>query len=102
MKPVLIILLGGVPLNMFENNTSIMKSHGKWIEINGIKTMPIYSPSFILNMKNSNSPLSEEYQNDFLVDLITAFQYVTNEYPEIRIASKEKLNNIKSTAEKGL
>lgn len=83
IHPVLIILLGNIPLNMFSHGESIMKAHGKWIDIRGVKAMPVYSPSFLRNMRDDKSSLSDlvdEYEADFCEDLKTAFLYVQNNF----------------------
>ena len=83
LHPVLIILLGNIPLNLFQRGKSIMQAHGQWIEICGIKAMPVYSPHFLLQMKQDKDKmpeLVEEYECDFCEDLRKAFVYVQDNF----------------------
>lgn len=83
LHPVLIILLGNIPLHLFMKGDSIMNMHGKWIDIHGIKAMPVYSPHFLLQMKEDETKLAElveEYETDFCEDLRAAFVYVQNNF----------------------
>lgn len=83
LHPVLIILLGNIPLNLFSRGRSIMQAHGQWIDIHGIKTMPVYSPHFLLQLKKDKEKLPElieEYELDFCEDLRKAFLYVQDNF----------------------
>ena len=83
LHPVLIILLGNIPLNLFKRGQSIMQAHGQWIDIHGIQAMPVYSPHFLFRMRQDKSKLTElveEYEADFCEDLRKAFVYVQNNF----------------------
>lgn len=83
LHPVLIILLGNIPLSLFGAGKSILQAHGEWIDIHGIKAMPVYSPHFLLQMRNDESKLQdlvEEYETDFCADLKKAFLYVQENF----------------------
>lgn len=83
LHPVLIILLGNIPLNLFNRGKSIMQMHGQWINIHGVMAMPVYSPHFLLQLKNDKDKipeLIEEYELEFCEDLRKAFLYVQDNF----------------------
>jgi uracil DNA glycosylase superfamily len=83
INPVMIILLGNIPLNLFQDKESICQAHGKWIDIRGIKAMPVYSPHSLLAQKMDETLLPEiveEYETEFCEDLRKAFVYVQNNF----------------------
>lgn len=83
MHPVLIILLGNIPFNMFHKGESIMKGHGKWINVHGVQAMPVYSPHFLVSMREDESndqDLVTEYECEFGDDLKVAFDWVKDNF----------------------
>lgn len=83
IHPVLIILLGNIPLSLFKRGQSIMQAHGQWIDIHGVMAMPVYSPHFLLQMKEDESNMPElvkEYEIDFSEDLRKAFVYIQENF----------------------
>lgn len=83
LHPILIILLGNIPLNLFVRGKSIMQARGQWIDIHGIMAMPVYSPHFLLQLKDEKNgipDLVEEYELEFCEDLRKAFIYVQENF----------------------
>lgn len=83
LHPILIILLGNIPLNLFNRGKSIMQMHGQWIDVHGVMAMPVYSPHFLLQLKNDKDKipeLIEEYELEFCEDLRKAFLYVQDNF----------------------
>lgn len=76
LEPALIILLGSVPMSMFGKG-NIMKEHGKLLTVKGYPAMPIYNPTFLLDVEKLKSKeVAEEYWHDFRTDLRRAFHFV--------------------------
>lgn len=82
IKPVMIILLGNIPLNLFHRGKSIKEMHGKFIDVNGVKAMPMYSPHSLVTMRKGNmiEDLIAEYESEFCADFKTAFKYVQDNF----------------------
>ena len=78
LHPVIIILLGNIPLNMFKKGEIISKVHGQWFDVHGIPAIPIISPHSLLKRKNdgTSKELLDEFSNDFYYDFETAFSYI--------------------------
>ena len=86
VEPFMIILLGNVALNAMIPGQSVMKCHGQWMELKGIRTMPVYSPNFLVELKDKNSSdMLEQYEIDFSEDLRKAFCYIQDKYPDSNI-----------------
>ena len=85
LNPKMIIILGNIALNVFKSDT-ILKAHGKFIEVKGIHAMPTYSPSYFLDMKGIKSDRDiEEDKTDFCIDMKNAFLWFNETYPEENI-----------------
>lgn len=82
IHPVLIILLGNIPLNLFHRGKSIKEMHGKFINIDGVQAMPLYSPHSLVAMQNSDTleDLIAEYETEFCEDFRKAFKYVQDNF----------------------
>ena len=80
IKPLLIILLGNIPYNLFHRGESVMKAHGTWFDIHGIPAMPVYSLSFLKKLKDDKSEMSDLYEAEFCEDLKKAFQLMQDKY----------------------
>lgn len=82
INPVMIILLGNIPLNLFKRGSVIGKEHGKLIDIHGIKAMPTYSPHYLVEMRKDDTfaDLIESYEQEFCDDIKNAFKYVQNNF----------------------
>lgn len=94
-EPKMIILLGNIALNAFKKDT-ILKAHGKLIDVKGIPAMPMYNPSYFLDMQDIKS--AEEIKQDKLdlcEDMKKAFLYFDNIYPEDKIFINDNIKNIK-------
>ena len=48
VKPKVIVVLGAVPLQYILNQKGITRFRGKWMDYNGIKTMPTFHPAYLL------------------------------------------------------
>ena len=83
VDPVLVILLGNFALNAVKEDVNIIKSRGEWITVKGVKTMPTYSPTQLLQMQKLKNPeIVEEFKADFCDDIFKAFMWLQNEFPD--------------------
>jgi len=61
IKPEVIVLLGRVPMNyLLGEKTGITKVHGNWYEYEGIRTMPVFHPSYLLRSPSQKRPFWED------------------------------------------
>ena len=86
VDPILIILLGNFALNAVREDVSIIKSRGEFINVKGVKAMPTYSPTHLLQLEEmKDKSIVEEYKADFCDDIFRAFLWVQEEYPDNNI-----------------
>ena len=52
VQPKVIVLLGGVPLRYLLKLNDINNYRGQWLDYNGIKVMPTFSPSYLNRYPN--------------------------------------------------
>jgi len=90
LQPRLILLMGNFALNAYVHDVNIKSMRGNWIEINGVRTMPTYSPAQIAKLVNMDecNDLQEEMKNAFGDDLYTAFKWFQETYPDADFAPK--------------
>lgn len=82
IKPVAIILLGNVALNMFHKN-AITQARGQWIDVRGIPAMPTYHPSYLLHLEGKKDPeLIEIDKGDFCEDVLQVLLRIQKEFPD--------------------
>lgn len=82
VKPQVIILLGGIALNMFKKD-SISKARGGWIDIKGIPAMPTYHPGYFIEIEGKkDSEIIDMLKWDFYTDIKNAFKYIQENYSE--------------------
>jgi uracil-DNA glycosylase family 4 len=82
VKPVAIILLGNIALNMFHKE-AISQARGTWINVMGIPAMPTYHPSYLLHLQEKQDPeIVENYKIDFCEDVKAVFQYIQDNFPD--------------------
>ncbi len=62
VRPKVLVLLGAVPLKALFNKVGITKIHGQWLEYKGIKTMPIFHPSYLLRNPSAKKDAWEDLQ----------------------------------------
>ena len=48
IRPEVLVLLGAVPLKFLVGKTGITRTHGNWLEYEGIRTMPTFHPAYLL------------------------------------------------------
>lgn len=60
INPKFIIVLGNIPLKSLTKKTGITKYNGTILEVDDIKILPLYSPSYVL--RNRNKKISEVSQ----------------------------------------
>lgn len=81
VHPAIILLIGNVALNIFKKST-MQKEHGQWITAFTIPAMPIYSPTYIKQLKGEIDEDSRKVLiNEFVSDIGNAFSYIKNNYP---------------------
>lgn len=86
VDPILVILLGNFALNAVKEDVNIMKSRGEFVKVKGVQTMPTFSPTQLIQMqKLKDKNIVEEFKADFCDDILRAFQWVQNEYPDNNI-----------------
>ena len=90
LQPKLVLLMGNFALNAYVHDVNIKSQRGKWIEVNGVKAMPTYSPTQIAKLVNMDEcdDLQEEMKNAFGDDLYTAFRWLQETYPDANFAPK--------------
>lgn len=82
VKPVAIVLLGNIALNMFHKE-AISQARGNWIDVKGIPAMPTYHPSYLLHMQDKQDPeIVEVYKGDFCEDILQVFKYIQDNFPD--------------------
>jgi DNA polymerase len=82
VQPLVIILLGGIALNLFEKE-SISNARGKWIEVKGIPAIPTYHPGYFEKVEGHKDPDTIENQKlEFVDDIRHAFMYIQENYPD--------------------
>lgn len=82
VKPVVIILLGNIALNMFHKE-AISQARGKWIDVMGIPAMPTYHPSYLLHLQEKQDPdIVDNYKADFCDDILQALKYIQDNFPD--------------------
>lgn len=57
IQPKVIILLGAVPLRFLLDKTGITRLHGQWLDYNGVPTMPIFHPAYLLRNPGGKRPV---------------------------------------------
>jgi uracil-DNA glycosylase family 4 len=82
IHPVMIILLGNIPLNLFKRGDVIGKAHGKLMDVHGVAAMPTYSPHYLVEMRKDEAfaDLIEIYEEEFCEDIKNAFKYVQENF----------------------
>jgi len=61
VKPEVIVLLGRIPLlHILGEKTGITKVHGEWYKFEGIPTMPVFHPSYLLRSPGQKRPFWED------------------------------------------
>ena len=90
LQPKLILLMGNFALNAYFCDVNIKNARGHWTDVNGVKTMPTYSPTQIAKLVNMDEcdDLQEEMKNAFGDDLYQAFRWLQESYPETNFAPK--------------
>ena len=82
IKPVAIILLGNVALNMFHKN-AITQARGQWVDVRGIPAMPTYHPSYLLHLEGKKDPdLVEIDKGDFCEDVLQVLLRIQKDFPD--------------------
>lgn|GEM_PF-172284 len=67
IKPEVIILLGRIPLlHILGEKTGITKVHGEWYKYEGIPTMPVFHPSYLLRSPGQKRPFWEDLKKIML------------------------------------
>lgn len=84
VKPVVIIILGNIALNMFYKEP-IKEARGKWMDIMGIPAVPTYHPSYLLLQEKQNQECVEGYKIDFCEDVRLVLQYIQDNFPDNNI-----------------
>lgn len=83
IKPVMVILLGNIPLKLFAKDRIIAEAHGKIIEVHGVTAMPLYSPHALIQMREDEDQLEdliEQYETEFCEDFKKAFKYIQDNF----------------------
>lgn len=52
VQPKVIVLLGNIALRFLTGRSGIMGARGKWIEVQGIPTMPTFHPSYVIRFEH--------------------------------------------------
>lgn len=81
-SPLFIFCMGNTALRSFYDNTSLSDVHGKIIRINDIPSLATYSIEYLLNLKNNNELLYEQYKEIMFKDLENAIKYLDDLYPD--------------------
>lgn len=90
VKPLMIILLGGVALNLFKKDT-VTNARGKWLDVHGIPAMITYHPSYFLKIEGKKPEeviVSQKFE--FYNDMKLAFDFMAKKYPENNLFLKSK------------
>ena len=83
IKPVMIILLGNIPLNLFVRGKTIAEMHGQIIDVHGTNAMAVYSPHNLVRMREDEDQLEDlinEYESEFCEDVKKAFKYIQDNF----------------------
>lgn len=89
VDPIMVIILGNYALNAVKEDVNIMKNRGEWITVKGVRAMPTYSPSMLLQLKEiKDENIVEEYKADFCDDILKAFLWLQEEYPNNNVILK--------------
>lgn len=83
IKPVMIILLGNIPLKIFAPDKTIAENHGELIEVHGTLAMPLYSPHMLIQMREDENQLEDllaQYETEFCDDFKKAFKYIQDNF----------------------
>lgn len=62
INPRVIVVLGAVPLKYLLNQQGITRLHGKWMDYNGIKTMPTFHPAYLLRNPGAKKDVWQDLQ----------------------------------------
>ena len=82
LQPLYIILMGNIALNNFKKSR-IEDERGKWMDIQGIPTMPTYSPSYLLQIeKLKDKEIVETYKEDMSDDVYRVFERLVEDFPD--------------------
>lgn len=82
-KPLYIIVIGNIALNVFKKNTTIDKEHGKWFYIrDNIQAMATYAPSTIKQLESIQDDFAGDYKEDFFKDIASVFIKAKEDYPD--------------------
>ena len=87
MKPIMIILLGNIPLRFYSDLT-ISKAHGEWMEIRGIPAMPVFSPHYLVSMSAEGEDFVQKDIETFEKELYEAFRVAQDAHPEANFLLK--------------
>ena len=85
-RPKMIILLGNIALNMFKYER-LQKILNKQIDIKGIPSFAVYSPTYALEMDKLNHDSS--FVKDLYEGLQHSFNWFNKQYPEYQIFNKK-------------
>lgn len=89
IDPVLVILLGNYALNAVKEDVSLAQKRGEFINVRGITAMPTYSPSYLIQLAKFKDPaVAAEYKADFCDDILKAFLWLQEEYPDNNVLLK--------------
>lgn len=83
IHPVMVILLGNIPLSLFLRGKTIAEMHGQIIEVHGVTAMPLYSPHKLIQMREDEDQLEdliEQYETEFCEDFKKAFKHIQDNY----------------------
>lgn len=81
-RPKMIVLLGNIALNMFKRER-LQKVLNKQIDIKGIPSFAVYSPTYVLEMDKLNKDYS--FEKELYESLQYSFNWFNKKYPEYKI-----------------